>query len=215
MAPSTPESASETQLGYLGTAYAFRAFTYLDMARMFEFLENDGTSNITTEGNDVLHLTVPIVTEDVTEESSRNNPRATREEIYNFILEDLNKAEEYLANFARPTKTLPDLAVVYGLKARLYMWVEDYANAKQYARKAIDESGATPTTRDQWLSTTNGFNDISISSWMFGSTMRKEDDVVQTGYHQLDFLDVQRSKLWLRGGCWSDDDGGCQLLQPD
>ena len=138
-----PESASETQLGYLGTAYAFRAFTYLDMARMFEFLENDGTSNITTEGNDVLHLTVPIVTEDVTEESSRNNPRATREEIYNFILEDLNKAEEYLANFARPTKTLPDLAVVYGLKARLYMWVEDYANAKQYARKAIDESGAT------------------------------------------------------------------------
>ena len=37
-----PESASETQLGYLGTAYAFRAFTYLDMARMFEFLENDG-----------------------------------------------------------------------------------------------------------------------------------------------------------------------------
>ena len=176
-----PESASETQLGYLGTAYAFRAFTYLDMARMFEFLENDGTSNITTEGNDVLHLTVPIVTEDVTEESSRNNPRATREEMYNFILEDLNKAEEYLANFVRPTKTLPDLAVVYGLKARLYMWVEDYANAKQYARKAIDESGATPTTREQWLSTTSGFNDISISSWMFGSTMRKEDEVVQSG----------------------------------
>lgn len=61
------------------------------------------------------------------------------------------------------------------------MWMEDYANAQVYARKAIEESGATPTTQDQWLSTTSGFNDISISSWMFGSSMQKEDDVVKSG----------------------------------
>lgn len=54
------------------------------------------------------------------------------------------------------------------------MWMEDYANAQVYARKAIEESGATPTTQDQWLSTTSGFNDISISSWMFGSSMQKK-----------------------------------------
>lgn len=176
-----PESASEAQLEYLGVAHAFRAFTYLDMARMYEFLENDGTSSVNAEGNNVLHLTVPITTEELTEDASRNNPRVSRDEMYKFILEDLDKAEAYLANFARPTKTLPDLAVVYGLKARLYMWVEDYANAKQYARKAIDESGARPTLRDEWLSVTNGFNDISVSSWMFGSTMQKEDDVVKSG----------------------------------
>ena len=36
-----PETASETQVGYLAAAHAFRAFFYLDMARMLEFLPND------------------------------------------------------------------------------------------------------------------------------------------------------------------------------
>ena len=176
-----PETADATQLGYLGVGYAFRAHSYLDMAQMFEFLENDGTDAVNASGNNVLNLTVPIVKEDVTEESARNNPRATRQEMFDFILSDLDNAEQYIVNLDRTVKTLPDLSVVYGLKARLYMWVADYPKAQEYARKAIDVSGATPMTRDQWLSTTNGFNDISVSSWLWGSQMQSEDDVVKSG----------------------------------
>ena len=175
-----PETADATQLGYLGVGYAFRAHSYLDMAQMFEFLENDGTDAVNASGNNVLNLTVPIVKEDVTEESARNNPRATRQEMFDFILSDLDNAEQYIVNLDRTVKTLPDLSVVYGLKARLYMWVADYPKAQEYARKAIDVSGATPMTRDQWLSTTNGFNDISVSSWLWGSQMQSEDDVVKS-----------------------------------
>ena len=176
-----PETADATQLGYLGVGYAFRAHSYLDMAQMFEFLENDGTDAVNASRNNVLNLTVPIVKEDVTEESARNNPRATRQEMFDFILSDLDNAEQYIVNLDRTVKTLPDLSVVYGLKARLYMWVADYPKAQEYARKAIDVSGATPMTRDQWLSTTNGFNDISVSSWLWGSQMQSEDDVVKSG----------------------------------
>ena len=176
-----PETADATQLGYLGVGYAFRAHSYLDMAQMFEFLENDGTDAVNASGNNVLNLTVPIVKEDVTEESARNNPRATRQEMFDFILSDLDNAEQYIVNLDRTVKTLPDLSVVYGLKARLYMWVADYPKAQEYARKAIDVSGATPMTKDQWLSTTNGFNDISVSSWLWGSQMQSEDDVVKSG----------------------------------
>lgn len=176
-----PGTATEVQLGYLGAGYAFRAFQYLDMAQMFEFLENDGTEPVNTSGNNVLNLTVPIVKEGMAEEDARNNPRVTRQAMYEFILSDLNAAETYIPNLQRSSKTLPDLSVVYGLKARLYMWVGDYANAKEYARKAIAQSGATPMTEAQWLSTTNGFNDISVSSWMWGSQMQAEDDVVKTG----------------------------------
>ena len=176
-----PETADATQLGYLGVGYAFRAHSYLDMAQMFEFLENDGTDAVNASGNNVLNLTVPIVKEDVTEESARNNPRATRQEMFDFILSYLDNAEQYIVNLDRTVKTLPDLSVVYGLKARLYMWVADYPKAQEYARKAIDVSGATPMTRDQWLSTTNGFNDISVSSWLWGSQMQSEDDVVKSG----------------------------------
>lgn len=32
-----PNTTDETLLGYLGAAYGYRAFIYLDMARMFEF----------------------------------------------------------------------------------------------------------------------------------------------------------------------------------
>lgn len=171
-------NADDVQLGYLGIGYAYRAFVYLDIARMYEFLENDATDYINAAGNNILNLTAPIVTETTTEEEARTNPRVTREEMFEFILSDLKLAEEYIVKLARPSKTVPDLAVVYGLMARLYMWVEDYPNAKTFARKAINESAARPTTEAEWLSTTSGFNDIATPSWMWGSSMAKEDDVV-------------------------------------
>lgn len=171
-----PASATNTQLGYLGAGYAFRAFLYLDMAQMFEFLENDGTS-----APNVLNLTVPIVRETTTEEEARNNPRAPHSQMFDFILSDLNMAERNIVLLSRTSKTLPDLSVVYGLKARLYLWDKNYAEAKNYARKAIDASGCTPTTESQWLSTTSGFNELSTPSWMWGSQMQKEDEVVQSG----------------------------------
>lgn len=175
------ETATDVQLGYLGAGYAFRSLAYLDAAQMFEFLENDKTSSTNVAGNNVLNLTVPIVDETITEQEARNNPRATREAMKEFILSDLNKAEQYIQKLTRPNKTLPDLAAVYGLKARLYMWIGEYGNAKTYARKAIDASNSTPLSKDQWHDTTTGFNDLSTSSWMWGSKMQKEDDVVQSG----------------------------------
>ena len=174
------EKDSEKLTQYLGVGLTFRAFLYLDMARMYEFLPNDKTSNINSDGNDVLNLTVPIVTEKDSEESARNNPRATRQTMYEFILSDLNRAETLLAKYNRPNKTFPDLGVVYGLKARLYMWVEDYPKAQEYARKSINQSGAIPVSASEWNNTSSGFNSLSTSAWMFGTQMTSEDEVVKT-----------------------------------
>ena len=174
-----PESANDAQKGYLGAAYAFRALFYLDMAQMFEFLENDKISPVNASGNNVKGLTVPIVREGITEEQARNNPRVPREKMAEFILEDLNNAEQFIPNLDMETKTLPHLDVVYGLKARYYMWLGDYPNAKDFARKAITETNTRPMTEDECLNTTKGFNDIS--RWMWGSQMVAEDEVVKTG----------------------------------
>lgn len=176
-----PETANDQQLCYLGMGYAYRASTYLDMARMYEFLPNEMTEPYSPDGNPVEGLTVPIITEYTTEEESRDNPRATHQEMFNFLLEDLTTAADYIAKGTRTSKTQPDLAVVYGLLARLYMWDEQYPQAAEYARMAINNSSATPTTREQWLNTTTGFNDLSTPSWMWGSQCMKEDDVVQSG----------------------------------
>lgn len=173
------ETATDLQKGYLAAAYAFRAFFYLDMAQLYEFLPNAKTSGINAAGNDVTNLTVPIVREGITEEQSRNNPRVSREEMAKFILADLDSAQNNMQYYMGTTKTMPHLDVVYGLKARCYMWLGDYQNAKEYARKAIDETSTKPMTETQCLSTTSGFNDISC--WMWGSQMVSEDNLVKTG----------------------------------
>ncbi len=179
--------ATSNQLGMLGNGLAFRAMYYLDMAQMFEFLPSDiYPSGVNGSGNDVTNYTVPIVREGMTEADARNNPRVTRAEMAEFILGDLNKAEQYITKspFAG-NKALPDLACVYGLKARCYMWLAgdsaDVANltkAKEAARMAIN-LGGSPMSKDDCLSTTAGFN--TLACWMWGSQMVAEDDCVKTG----------------------------------
>ncbi|PDP81434.1 RagB/SusD family nutrient uptake outer membrane protein [Prevotella intermedia] len=181
IAAVNPEKASNEQLGYLGLGYAYRAANYLDLARMYECLPTDVNPACTNEqGYNVKNLTVPIVTDTLSEKASRNNPRATHEEMFKFIESDLNNAEKYIVHLAsNSNNTLPDLAVVYGLKARLYMWNEDYAQAKEYARKAIDTYGNAPISEADATDVKKGFNDIS--KWMWGAQYTSEDRAVRTG----------------------------------
>lgn len=175
-----PETATEKQLGYLGAGLAFRALLYLDMARCYEFLPNDKTKSINADGNDVLNLTIPIVTAEMDQSAATNNPRASRETMKEFIENDLNNAEEYIVNLKNTNgNVLPDLACVYGLKARLYMWVEDYVNAEKYARLAINSAKTGVMNETDCTNVTTGFNDIT--KWMWGSQMTSEDGVVSTG----------------------------------
>lgn len=167
--------------GARATALAFRALAYLDMARWYEFLPNNNTSNINRYGNNVQGLTVPIVTEKTTEEQARNNPRATHQQMFEFILDDLDYAEENIEYADYGTTVLPDLACVYGLKARLYMWDENYPQAAVYASKAIQASGCEPLNQSEWTNPSTGFNSLDNPSWMWGLKFEKEDEAVQTG----------------------------------
>jgi len=116
--------------------------------------------------------TVPIVRETLGLAESTENPRATNKEMFEFILSDLDKAETLLAGYKRADKFTPDQSVVYGLKARAYLTMEDWANAEKYAKLA--QQGYTVMTADQYLSKTEGFNKPN-DSWMFGLTYRSTD----------------------------------------
>lgn len=59
------------------------------------------------------------------------------------------------------------------------MWLEDYNNAKIYARKAIEAADVAPMTEQDCLSTTTGFNDIN--KWMWGAKYVSEDSGILTG----------------------------------
>ena len=165
----------------LGQAYAYRAMFYLDLARLFEPKENA----IIDIPEAIAGLTVPIVTEKTTEEEAKYNPRATREDMYDFIISDLETAEEYFkrAEYTDNTYTAPSLAAVYGLLARTYIEIaatydddDDYATAADYARLAIQTSGKTPLTESQWHDPNTGFNSgSSNNSWIWGLTLSSEN----------------------------------------
>lgn len=110
------EEITKKHEGYLGQAYAYRAMCYLDLARLYEFKEN----KYTEVSEYVLGLTVPIVTEYTSEKESKNNPRVPREDMYEFIFADLEKAETYLKG-SGTSFSAPTLGAVYGLYARAYL----------------------------------------------------------------------------------------------
>ncbi len=165
----TDESVSDEIKGYAGIAYACRAFNYYMLMVLFE-----PKDNIYTDCSSVLGLTVPIVTPETTGEMSKANPRVSHDEMMEFILSDLDIAEECLTNFTPSSSLFPSLAVVYGIKAKVYLWDEDYANAATYARKAIDTFGGTPVTEAQWNDMSTGFNTAN-QAWMWYLTYSAEN----------------------------------------
>lgn len=184
MLPAIEDGADEDTMvqlkDNLGQAYAYRAWCYLDLARLYEPKE----SAELPIPSQIVELTVPIVDENTTIEDCKRNPRVTRQEIYKFILEDLKRAEENMdpasVTFSRPT-----LMMVYGLYARTYLELgyertgynkEMFAKASEYARKVIDESGKTPLTQEQWTNPTTGFNSASSNNaWIWGLALSSEN----------------------------------------
>ena len=167
-----------TQKSYLGFAYAYRAMFYLDLVRLYEFKENNYT-----EAPGVLGLGVPIVLPETTEAEAKNNPRAKVDDIYDqVIFPDLDKAEELLSGFTAPDKYTISPALVYGLKARAWLErgtakndAEAYVSAAEYARLAINASGCTPLTQEQWEDPSNGFNSaMSNNAWIWGLALPSE-----------------------------------------
>ena len=149
--------------GLAAVAYASRAHAYYLLGVFYE-----PAANIYTDCSKVLGLTVPIVKPETTGEEIKNNPRATHDELNAFILEDLKTAEKLFTEtgYKPESKYYPDLAVVYGLMAKAYMWDQKYAEAAEYAAKAIETSNGTPMTEKEMTDVKSGFNTL-CSSWMW------------------------------------------------
>lgn len=170
-----PSSANQVQLAYLGQALAVRAFCYMQMACIYEWKQPTDPSVSATykPENDITGLTVPWVAEDT--EDGSNNPRISVGEMYEKIFADLDAAENYLKDYTAKSTLLPDLAVVYGLKARAYLQrgsageAGAFAKAAEYANAARTTFGGSPLTQDQWENPTTGFNNAAANanSWMW------------------------------------------------
>ncbi len=161
------EDLTEEKMDGLGKAYALRAMLYLDLAQMY---------GAKSYAYDKECLTVPIVTEETSVAQLASNPNATNEQIYDFILSDLDKAEANISLEKNPSDVYnPGLAFVQGLKARAYLFMEDWANAEKYAKLA--QEGYSVMSADEYTDWTTGFNTPN-SAWIFALQFKSDDPCI-------------------------------------
>lgn len=165
--PEESERVGEIAI-YLGQSLASRAFDYLQLIQTYQF---------TYQGHEEA-LGLPLVTEETTQDQATNNPRATVQAVYEQIMSDLNLAIAYLGDYYSSNGEI-SAAVAYGLRARANMLMGNYADAASDADQAIALSGATPYSRDEV--SVPAFNDGSAKSWIWGSIITSNNDVVTTG----------------------------------
>ncbi|QIX60297.1 RagB/SusD family nutrient uptake outer membrane protein [Hymenobacter lutimineralis] len=109
---------------YVGEAYFLRALAYFDLARTF--------------GG------VPIITEPTLSATANQGiPRATQAETYAQVLRDLETAEPLLPNpatVATNDRYRATRKTVWALKARLYLYQQNWALAEEYATRLISDN---------------------------------------------------------------------------
>jgi tetratricopeptide (TPR) repeat protein len=153
---SYPEDTdSEDAINKIAQARAIRAFDYMALAPYFQF----GYSTAKDEP------CVPIIKDGV---DATNNPRATVAEVYEYVIEDLNYAVEHLAGYDRKgDKSKISQNVAYGLRARAYLAIGEYAKAAEDAAKAME--GFTPASREDV--SVPAFYSASEGNWMWAYLM--------------------------------------------
>lgn len=157
---------------YLAQAYAIRAFDYFVLAQLFQF-------NYVGHENSPC---VPLITEVNSDEAaSVGCARATVQEVYDQVLGDLNNAISLLerSGVTRSDKRYVSREVAYGIRARVYLTMQRWAEAAADAQTVISDSGATPYSRD--AVSVPGFTELTDPSWLWGIYVAETDRVVTSG----------------------------------
>lgn len=150
------EDVSDPNAIYMmAQARAVRAYAYFMLAQGFQFNYQIAADK----------PCVPITTPETPDVT--NNPRATVQEVYDYILADLNYAVENLEGYKRVSKMYIDKSVALGLRARVYLVMGKWAEAAADAQKAME--GYTPASIKEVSKP--AFMDINEHNWMWGYDM--------------------------------------------
>lgn len=178
IATINPETENSQLKFYLAQSLAMRAFGYFNLAQTYQF---------TYVGNESKPC-VPIITDVNAEEAGTNGaPRATVQEVYDQIMADLNTAVTLFEGTnltpsqvidSKP-KRMIDIAVAYGLRARVNLVMNKWSDAAADAKKAIELFGGRPYTRAEV--SRPAFSNIDDPSWMWGIAVAETDRVVTIG----------------------------------
>lgn len=157
-----PETTNETLQYYMAQALGYRAWAYFNLAQMYQF---------TYVGNQDKPC-VPIITEANSDQAAVDGaPRATVQEVYDQILSDINKSIDllkgtgHIAPADRLGKQFITASTATGIRARINLVMNNWADAATDAQYVIDNSNCTPYTIAEVSKPS--FWDASDHSWLF------------------------------------------------
>lgn len=154
---------------------AARAYFYFNLAQLYQFTYKDNETK----------PCIPVVTDENTAKSQvEGTPCSTVEETYTQIKSDIDHAITLLegTSYEREDKRYISLAVAYGIRARVNLVMQKWADAASDAQKAIDAAaaeGVTPAGIDDVKLPT--FAKSTEKDWMWGILVAESDEVVQSG----------------------------------
>ena len=164
-----PADAADASLKkYRGQALASRAFDYLQLIQTYQ---------LTYIGHETANG-VPLVLETTSDTELMNNPRASVQQVYGRIMEDLDEAITLLTGAsARADKAEISVEVAYGLRARANLLMGKGAAAASDAAKAYGTS-APYSVADVSQPT---FYNATDNAWIWGIVVTTEDYLAKTG----------------------------------
>lgn len=152
---NTPGAQSDRDI-IKGQALAYRAWAHFQLVQLWgkRYDANAKPNN---------QLGVPLILTNTLE----GQPRATVEEVYTQVNQDLDQAIVLLEGYSRSgsaAKSNLDVSVAQGIKARVALTQQNWAVAATAAAAA--RKGFTLMDNNAYLS---GFNDITNPEWIWGS----------------------------------------------
>lgn len=171
-----PETTDPTSMNYLAQGLAYRANSYFVLAQAYQF---------TYKGNETKPC-VPIITNlNQNEVAANGAPRSTVEEVYAQIKADIDEAIRLLeaagniTTSDRANKKFFTASSAHGLRARINLVMQNWAEAASDAEYVIEKSGATPYSIAE-VSTPSFWN-AADHSWLLAVVVEESDRVVTTG----------------------------------
>lgn len=143
-----------------GEALTYRAWAHYVLVQLFGIRYNAAAKPNNQPG-------VPLLTMFTVEPQ----PRATVEAVYTQVNKDLNDALANLSGYSRAAKSHFDSIVVYGIKARVALTMQDWAGAAANAEVVINKGGYSLMSNTDYV---RGFNNAENAEWIWAS--RPTDD---------------------------------------
>ncbi|KAA3438161.1 RagB/SusD family nutrient uptake outer membrane protein [Rufibacter hautae] len=186
-AAKVPNITEEQRIAFEAEARALRAFGYFNLARTYQH----------TYLKDPNALAVPLVLEQTTIDTE-GKPRATLQEVYTQVLEDLSIAERDLP-VSRVAKSRVNKNVAQGLLARVYLEMGQWQQAADFAVKARE--GYPLMSANQWK---EGFNNYANGEWIWGLAQSADQQVAFASFFStMDgryTLDEKGNRTYVRRG---------------